>query len=684
MKPTHAAHAETASCPSPAESRLRNSTQQVLPQGSSSRRFRAYLKRLRERRRLASAPGPTKAQTIDDRTRTAGELISEFMQLLRPHSSVLIFSLFTVTCSTILGLIPPAGTKFIIDNVLSGQPLPPALQNIKYLQSPIQMLTATVLFITLISIMRISIHLIGRWQVTVLANKLALDVRRRLFEHILRLPLHRIHRLRSGAVAALLREDAGSVGQLIFGLLYNPWRAVVQLIGSLLVLAWVDWVFMFGAVLLIPLTYLSHRTWINNVRPQFWAIRRQRAHIDAGATESFSGIRIVRGFSRQSSETRRYVRENNLYMRQELYSWWWLRVVEIFWEFAFPVGSSLLTFYGGYQVLQGQLTAGELMMFMVYLLLLLEPLGTLSNGATQFQNSLSGLDRVLDLLAEPDESQPAAETVQLRRDAVKGGIEFRNVDFSYPGSSELTLSEISLRIAPGQTVALVGPSGAGKTSLCNLVARFYAPTAGQILIDGRDMQDYDLESFRSVLGIVEQDVFLFDGTIAGNIGYGRRNATEEQIRAAADAANATEFIERMPDGFRTLIGERGVRLSGGQRQRLAIARAILADPRLLILDEATSNLDTESEQLIQKSLQLLTAGRTCFVIAHRLSTIAEADLICVLENGRITQTGTHLELMQSGGRYRSMVEQQISLALGEQKFQALARTTPEPVSQACD
>jgi ATP-binding cassette subfamily B protein/subfamily B ATP-binding cassette protein MsbA len=238
------------------------------------------------------------------------------------------------------------------------------------------------------------------------------------------------------------------------------------------------------------------------------------------------------------------------------------------------------------------------------------------------------------------------------------------VSFAYPGNDIPALNNVSLSVKAGQTVALVGPSGAGKTTLSNLVARFYDPTSGRVTLDGRDLRDYDVESFRSLLGVVEQDVFLFDGTIRQNIAYARRDASESEIRAAAVAANAMEFIDRMSDGLQTVIGERGVRLSGGQRQRLAIARAILADPKLLVLDEATSNLDTESERLIQQSLSLLMRGRTSFVIAHRLSTIAGADLIVVMENGRISQTGTHAELMAQGGRYRTMVEQQIHMTLG--------------------
>jgi ATP-binding cassette subfamily B protein/subfamily B ATP-binding cassette protein MsbA len=310
------------------------------------------------------------------------------------------------------------------------------------------------------------------------------------------------------------------------------------------------------------------------------------------------------------------------------------------------------------------MTVGDLMMFMVYLLMLLEPLATLAQSATQFQNSLSGLDRILDLLESPREMQSTAASLKANRESIAGHVALENVSFSYPGTSTPALSDVNLTVAAGQTVALVGPSGAGKTTLSNLVARFYDPSSGRVTLDGRDLRDYDVESFRSLLGVVEQDVFLFDGTIAQNIAYARRDATAEEIRTAAVAANADEFIDRLAHGMETVIGERGVRLSGGQRQRLAIARAILADPKLLILDEATSNLDTDSEQLIQKSLALLMKGRTCFVIAHRLSTIANADVIVVIEGGRITQMGTHAELMSQGGKYRSMVDQQIRMTLG--------------------
>lgn len=603
---------------------------------------------------------PAKSKHASKRERSSWELICNFLGLLKIHRWSIIFSLSTLTIATLLALIPPAATKFVVDYVLDKKPLPSGIP--KWIpHEPWPLLVLITIIVILISLVRIALQIWGRWHATRVTKLIQMKVRKAVFAQAVRLPLHRVQELKSGGATSILREDAGSVGELVFGMLYNPCRAIIQLLGSLVILAWVDWRLLLSALVLGPVVYFTHRTWIGRIRPQHRKIRAQRADVDALATESFGGMRVVRAFGRQRSETSRVLRGNHLMGRQELYAWWWARLIEIVWETVIPIASACLLLYGGWQVLQSELTLGDLVMFLAYLLMLLSPLGILAQSAAQFQNSLSGFDRVLDLLAEEREMESTTAR-SITRSEINGQITFDNVSFQYPNTQQYALQNISLDVEAGETIALVGPSGAGKTTFCNLVARFYDPTDGRLFLDGHELKEFNVESYRHHIGVVEQDVFLFDGTVAENIGYGDRRATLDQIQNAAEIANADEFIKLFPDGYQTLIGERGVKLSGGQRQRLAIARAILADPRILILDEATSNLDTESERLIQNSLTTLMQDRTCFVIAHRLSTITHANRIVVFEAGRIIEVGTHDALMSKGGKYHEMVLLQTSPA----------------------
>ncbi len=601
-----------------------------------------------------AAPKPAKHRSLP-------RLYRELYGLLKGHRLALALAFVGLSLSTLLKLIPPAATKGVIDYVVLARPLPAAVTTwspIAIPESPKVRLVLLVGLVLVVSVLGKILGLTSRWQATRATKRVQVGVRRKVYEHAMRLPLHRVYELKSGGASSLLREDAGGVGELVFSMLYNPWQAIVQFLGGVVVLAWVDWRLLLGALFLVPGVYYSDLLWNRRIRPLFRDVRKERQEIDSQTTEVFGGMRVVRAFGRQKSESSRFMGENHFMARLELHVWWLSRLIELLWEFILPMASVALLLYGGLQVIDGRLSLGDLMMFLVYLAMLLEPMAVLATSVTQLQNNLAGFDRVLDLLAEPREMADCPGTRAVSKKTVAGRITLQNVGFIYPGTSRQVLHDIDLDVDPGETIALVGRSGSGKTTLCNLIARFYDPTSGAVALDGVNLREIQVESYRRLLGIVEQDVFLFDGTIAENIAYGDRRATRAQVEHAALAANATEFIDRLPDRFDTLIGERGVRLSGGQRQRLAIARAVLANPRIFILDEATSNLDTESERLIQQSLDQLLRGRTSFVIAHRLSTIRHADRILVLDQGAIVEAGSHGELMAGSGLYRDMVELQ--------------------------
>ncbi|TWT53214.1 putative multidrug export ATP-binding/permease protein [Rubripirellula amarantea] len=638
-----------------------------MPTDPSRRRFSKYRDKVRQRNADKAPVQPhgredRSPKKLGERERGFWELLRSFWALTAEHHGQIILSMGLLTIGIGLRLIPPFGTKLAIDSALTTppKPLPAFLDVLELPDSRMGLLVAISIVVVVVTAIATCVHLASRWIATKAVNKTQVSVRRRVFEHSIRLPLHQVYGMKSGGVASLIREDAGGVADLIFSMLYNPWRAIVQFVGSLVILMLVDWKLMVGGLLLLPIVWVTHRTWINRIRPLYRDIRKQRQRIDAGATETFGGIRVVRTFSRSRNESSRFVREGDFLVRQQLFTWWWTRIIEMIWEVIIPLASTGLLLYGGYQIIDNQLTLGDLMMFLVYLTMLLDPLATLAGSAVGFQNNLAGLDRVLDVLDVEQELPTRKEARVVRRSEVRGAMSMRDVSFRYPSSEPMVLQNVSIEVEAGQTVALVGRSGAGKTTLTNLIARFYDPTSGSISLDGRDLRDIDLGSYRSLLGIVEQDVFLFDGSVRENIGYAKKHWSESDIIAAASAAAADEFIQKMPEGYDTIIGERGVKLSGGQRQRLAIARAILADPKILILDEATSNLDSQSERLIQNSLAELLQDRTAFVIAHRLSTITGADKIVVLDEGRVVEVGSHHELLAKDGRYREMVHLQMN------------------------
>ncbi len=629
---------------------------------TSGARFGRYLKERRARRGQPQADRHLRSadQIRSQRSRSFGDLLGRFWRLLQGHRLKVVLSLITLTIATAIGLAMPFAIKVVVDFILAESPGPAALPAwFAEGRTRETLLWMTAGAMVTLSVLSVGIGMWGRWQTTLVTKRMQVRLRKLAFEHAVRLPLHRVHALKSGGVASILREDAGGAGEMVFSTIYNPWRGIAQLSGTLIILAFVDWLLLVGAILLLPLVWVTHKTWISRIRPMYRDIRHTRQTVDAHSTEAFGGVRIVRGFSRERGESRRFVTGNHLLARMELRTWWWARAVDMSWQLLIPLASAGILLYGGLAVLSGRLLIGDVMMFSAYLLALLSPLEALAASAASMQTNLAGFDRLLDLLDESKEFSESRGRRRVDRTSVVGSIEMRGVTFTYPGTDAPALMDVNIDVAPGEMIALVGPSGAGKTTFCNLVARFYDPDQGEVLLDGQSISEFDVESYRRILGIVEQDVFLFDGSIGENISYSRPDADEDTILAAALAANAHSFISEFPEGYRTLIGERGVRLSGGQKQRLAIARAILADPTVLILDEATSNLDSESETLIQSSLRNLMKGRTSFVIAHRLSTVRHASRIAVIEHGRIVEVGRHEELIQVDGRYAHYLRMQL-------------------------
>jgi ATP-binding cassette subfamily B protein/subfamily B ATP-binding cassette protein MsbA len=465
--------------------------------------------------------------------------------------------------------------------------------------------------------------------------------------------------MKTGGILSRLTGDVDTTTGLLQGAIVSPSISFVRLFIAVGVLLTLNWRLAIMAMLVIPGAMVMSFVFARRVRPIYRAVRKDIEEIDGRVGETFSGIRVVRAFGREKRELLDYMRGRHTVLRKELFAQRRELVLWTGWGLLVSCINVVITWFGGYLNITASASIGDIMAFQWYMFLLLNPVWNIVNSFSELQRSLAAMERVFEVLAMPADkpdrpnAQPAPRVVH--------EIAFDNVEFEYREGRPV-VRDFNVSVPGGSVVALVGRSGAGKTTVTDLVARFHDPTKGRILVNGLDIREFTLTSYRDLLAIVQQDVFLFDGSARDNIAYGRHDATDAEIEDAARRANAHEFIEKLPEGYDTFVGERGVKLSGGQQQRLAIARAILASPQILILDEATSNLDTESEQLIQASMATLLAGRTTFVIAHRLSTVRRANLILLMEDGRIIEHGSHDELMVARGTYYDMVLRQAESA----------------------
>ncbi len=590
--------------------------------------------------RVQEEPDGSVRAAPPDRKKRRG-YFREYMRWLRPFRARVIAVLAMALGSAGLSLVLPSATMHIVDVVLPQR-------------DGLTLHRIGILLLVVICVQQV-LDLSRNWQTARLNVRIVFRLRRWLYEHLLHLPLHKLSHMKTGGITSRLSGDVDSITGMLQIAVITPGVSIAKVAATISILLWINWRLAIAATLLLPVIVVLNLVYIRRIRPIYRSMRKDRAEIDARVVETFGGIRVVRGFGRQRTEARRYAIQHHTVMRKRLLAELMEFAIWSGWGLLIPLAALIIVWYGGSLVLAGQTTIGGIIAFQMYLMMLLAPVSTIVKSYGDMQQALAALERVFDVLREPADKPDRPNAVVAPRRVET--IVFDDVSFQYETGQQV-LRHIRLSVPGGSTVALVGPSGAGKTTLTNLIARFYDPTEGAILLNGKDLRDLRVRSYRSLLGIVAQDVFLFDGTIEENICYGRPGAGRAEVEAAARRASAHEFIVGFEHGYDTIVGERGIRLSGGQAQRVSIARALLADPQILILDEATSNLDTESEQLIQAGVAELLANRTTFVIAHRLSTVVHADLIVVLEDGTIVESGTHAALMATETRYRAMVERQ--------------------------
>ncbi|WP_289060756.1 ABC transporter ATP-binding protein [uncultured Zobellia sp.] len=564
-------------------------------------------------------------------------ILTAFKTIIWPRRNLVFIGLVLIVISKAASFVAPMSLKYLMDDIIPNKDL-------DFLKLLVGAVALAILVQAVTSFLLTKI-------LSVQAQFLISELRAQVQKKVLSLPISFFDNAKSGALVSRIMSDVEGVRNLIGTGLVQLVGGTITAVVSLILLLRISWTMTVFTLVPLAIFAIIALKAFKIIRPIFRNRGKINAEVTGRLTETLGGVRVIKGFNAEEQENKIFEKGVDRLFQNVKKSLTATAFMTSSSTFLLGIATTGIMGIGGYKIMMDELTIGEFLTFTFLLGLMIAPIVQMSNIGSQLTEALAGLDRTEELMNMTPESDEENRTIVLNE--IKGDIVFEDVSFAYEEDKEV-LHNINFEVKSGNVVALVGSSGSGKSTIAGLAATFLNPQSGRITIDGKDVSKVNLNSFRQHLGVVLQDDFLFEGTIRENILFPRPNASEEQLQQAVEAAYVNEFTDRFEDGLDTLIGERGVKLSGGQRQRIAIARAVLADPKILILDEATSNLDTESEALIQKSLAALTEGRTTFVIAHRLSTIRKANQILVIENGRIAEEGTHDELISKEGRYYNL------------------------------
>jgi ABC-type multidrug transport system fused ATPase/permease subunit len=572
------------------------------------------------------------------------KVLPEIWKLVKPRRALLSVSFLLMVVNRLCGLVLPASTKTLIDKVMMGHQLGilPWVVGIVAAATLLQGITSYALT-----------QLLSK-----AGQRLIADLRMQVQQHVGRLPVAYYDANRTGTLVARIMNDVEGVRNIIGTGVVDFFGGLLTAIFAFAYLIKLSVQMTFAAFAILVIFALILQRAFKVIRPIFRERSKINAEVTGRLTESLGGVRVVKGYHAEDSEAAVFAGGVQRLLANVISSLTAQSLMSLASTAVLGVVGALIMYLGAHQVVSGKLTTGGYVTYVMFLAFMVAPIMQLVSIGTQLTEAMAGLDRTNEIMNEGEEDSEPRRAVSL--ETLRGRVEFQNVEFEYEAGKPV-LHGISFESEPGTVTALVGSSGSGKSTIISLICGFHTATSGRILVDGIDLSTVRLSSYRRQLGVVLQETFLFDGTIRENVVFSRPGATEEQWREACRIARVDEFAERFPEAYETIVGERGVKLSGGQRQRISIARAILADPRILILDEATSSLDSESEAMIQAGLAFLMKGRTTFVIAHRLSTIRRADQILVIEGGLIIERGNHEQLYRSGGRYYDLYTRQHGL-----------------------